>query len=293
MGIDGIGSSVVIALAAVLWFIYLVPTWLKRREYLSTERNAVRLQQTVRIMAESAEVPDVVRVEANARGVAEQRALLNSQARAAAIAASADRAAARAPGSLRAHRLRRARGAASLVLLASLIATGFGVSLLVSTGAWVLVAASATVGVGAFALLGQLAAVGKSQVELTRVQRSAPVAQPLRDHAPVEASQAQAGWTPVPIPKPLYLSHPVPATRLTAAPAVSASDASAGLRAAAAKAERELREAQSSPEVKRISAPPVAPAASTGPSRFATMGIVDSADAQATDLDDILRRRRA
>src|SRR5690606_41774453 len=60
MGIDGIGSSVVIAFAALLWFIYLVPTWLRRREYLSTERNAVRLQQTLRIMAETAQVPDAV-----------------------------------------------------------------------------------------------------------------------------------------------------------------------------------------------------------------------------------------
>src|SRR5690606_25708013 len=45
MGFEGLSSSVVIVLAAVLWLVYLVPTWLRRREYLSTERNAVRLQQ--------------------------------------------------------------------------------------------------------------------------------------------------------------------------------------------------------------------------------------------------------
>lgn len=289
MGIDGIGSSVIIALAAVLWFIYLVPTWLKRREYLSTERNAVRLQQTMRIMAESAELPDVVRVEANARAVAQQRARLAGQVR----AAAAVRQAPQLGGAVRTRRLRRARGGTSLVLLASVIATGFGVSVLVTTGAWVLVAASATVGVGAFALLGQLSAVGRAHSELLRVQHAAPVAEPMQDYAPVERSDRPAGWTPVPVPKPLYLSHPVPATRI--APAVQSEliprrDPAEVLRAAAAEAERALRSAQAEQEVARIRAAPVAPVAA--PSRFASMGFVENADAVSTDLDDILRRRR-
>ncbi len=37
------GGGVVLAIAAALWLLYLVPTWLRRREYLATERNAVRL----------------------------------------------------------------------------------------------------------------------------------------------------------------------------------------------------------------------------------------------------------
>ncbi len=43
-----------LAVATGLWFLYLVPTWLRRREYLSTERTATRLQQTLRVMAETA-----------------------------------------------------------------------------------------------------------------------------------------------------------------------------------------------------------------------------------------------
>ena len=81
MGIDGIGSSIIIALAAVMWFLYLIPTWFKRQEYLATERNAVRLQQTMRILAESAEMPSVVRVEATARTVAAQQRALRMQQR--------------------------------------------------------------------------------------------------------------------------------------------------------------------------------------------------------------------
>src|SRR6188474_857237 len=52
-----VGGGVLLALAAGLWLVYLIPSWLRRREYLATERNAVRLQQTLRVLAETAEVP--------------------------------------------------------------------------------------------------------------------------------------------------------------------------------------------------------------------------------------------
>ncbi|MGN6425280.1 MAG: hypothetical protein ACTHMF_00570 [Leifsonia sp.] len=79
---DVMGGGVVVAIAAALWLAYLIPVWLRRREYLATERNAVRLQQTLRILAETSELPDEVRVEANARTVAEhQRVLRRSEER--------------------------------------------------------------------------------------------------------------------------------------------------------------------------------------------------------------------
>ena len=67
---DVIGGGVLVAAAAALWIAYLLPSWLRRRQYLDTERNAVRLQQTLRILAETAETPEAVRVEATAREVA-------------------------------------------------------------------------------------------------------------------------------------------------------------------------------------------------------------------------------
>ncbi|MGN6762167.1 MAG: hypothetical protein ACTHJI_12680 [Leifsonia sp.] len=73
---DVMGGGVVVAVAAALWLAYLVPVWLRRREYLATERNAVRLQQTLRILAETSELPDEVRMEATARTVAEQQRIL-------------------------------------------------------------------------------------------------------------------------------------------------------------------------------------------------------------------------
>lgn len=70
------GGGVVVAIAAALWLAYLVPVWLRRREYVATERNAVRLQQTLRILAETSELPDEVRMEATAKTVAEQQRIL-------------------------------------------------------------------------------------------------------------------------------------------------------------------------------------------------------------------------
>ncbi|MEY9851374.1 hypothetical protein ABH923_001052 [Leifsonia sp. EB41] len=73
---DVMGGGVVVAIAAALWLAYLVPVWLRRREYMATERNAVRLQQTLRILAETSELPDEVRMEATAKTVAEQQRIL-------------------------------------------------------------------------------------------------------------------------------------------------------------------------------------------------------------------------
>lgn len=86
---DVIGGGVLVAAAAALWIAYLLPTWLRRRQYLATERNAVRLQQTLRILAETAETPEAVRVEATAREVVTQRRILHEHEQAARLAAEA------------------------------------------------------------------------------------------------------------------------------------------------------------------------------------------------------------
>ncbi len=86
---DVIGGGVLVAAAAALWIAYLLPSWLRRKQYLETERNAVRLQQTLRILAETAETPEQVRVEATARAVATQQRILHEQEQAARLAAEA------------------------------------------------------------------------------------------------------------------------------------------------------------------------------------------------------------
>ncbi len=66
------GTAVLLAVAGVLWLVYLVPIWLRRSEYLATERNAARLGQTLRVLAETAEPTEELRTELTAREVAKQ-----------------------------------------------------------------------------------------------------------------------------------------------------------------------------------------------------------------------------
>ena len=301
MGAEGFGSSVIIALAAVLWLAYLVPTWLRRREYLATERNALRLQQTLRIMAETAEVPPQRRVEASARNAVQQERMLKKQQQHTAAIAEAQyvavaRAAARrlaetqpaiaadvATTSSASRRLRRSRATTSVILLGALVASGLGIAEVVTSGAWTLLAGGSAVTLGSIAMLGQMASVGRARAELARSLRSRPaviVTAPRIVVAP--AARVQATWTPVPVPKPLYLSRPVPERSL-----VASLEAAAELRQAAADAERRLREAQDSPEVT-----PIRPVAAA-PSRFARMGFIEQQPETHTDLDAVLRRRRA
>src|SRR5690606_11221576 len=81
MDFTGAGTAIMLALAAVLWFLYLLPSWMRRREFLATERNATRLQRAIRVLAETAEAPAELRVEANAREVARTERLLAQERR--------------------------------------------------------------------------------------------------------------------------------------------------------------------------------------------------------------------
>ena len=206
-----LSGGVVIALAAALWLAYLVPTWLRRRDYLNAERNAVRLQQTLRILAETAEAPEEVRVEATARDVARQQKLLKkvrakadaaarahavSEARAAASRSvavgkptdadgrpgvrkptkAADAARSRAATIAArdrafAHAVRRTRLATSGVVAVALVGIGFGMHSLVVAASWELLAASAALLVCAVAVLRRLG----QQVIAHRVARSGRV----------------------------------------------------------------------------------------------------------------------
>jgi hypothetical protein len=263
MQIEGLGGGVMLLVAAALWFVYLLPTWLRRREYLATERNAVRLQQTIRVMAEAAEVPPAV-----ARERAARERLAEEKARAAAAPAP----------EVRTGNVRGARRTATLVLLASVV-----VALVASaSSAWMLVAGCVGAGATAVMLLGTLATtrqVERVQVEVPVVrERVERTAQSSARRAPTTSARQ---WTPVPVPKPLYIDTPAPQT------VAGSVDHVAAMRRAAAEAELALRDA---PTVVPIEKRPAASA----PSRFASMGRIEAAQTQApTDLDAVLRKRRA
>jgi hypothetical protein len=284
----GAGTAIMLAVAAVLWFLYLVPTWLRRREYLATERTATRLQQTMRVLAETAELPDAVRVAATAREAARQERILRAQQRRADAMAARQVAAVRreTPSSvpppvldhdvLRRRRMRRTRLGASLLMVAATVVA--------LTQVWLIATTGMTPGaVGVLALAGGAVAVAigvQRRLDARAMPRASAVrprtAVQVRDIAP-EARRRP--WTPVEMPRPMYLSRPAP-ERLAPRP-----DLQEALRAAAADAEATLRAAQASPEVVRLRSSP--------PSKYAGMGVIGP-DAVATpDLDEVLRRRRS
>jgi hypothetical protein len=271
MELTGVGGGLMLAIAAALWLVYLVPNWFKRREYLATERNAVRLQQTIRVLAETAEVPAAVRAEAAARQVALQqraefrqgpvsvgRPVQKVQPNAAQVAAAG-------------RRMRRTRAATTFVLVVSAVTA----IVQVVAQSWVMLAISGAAVIGSLALLGRIA-------EVSRARTAPAIARPARRTSlgPAEAKvvQREAEWTPVPVPKPMYLSRSV-------VEAAAVEDPAFELKLAAAAAERALRNAE------KQATPLRAAAASASP--FASMGIVDDNAHGAPDLDAVLARRRA
>ncbi|MFV0374350.1 large exoprotein [Microbacterium sp.] len=231
-----LGGGVIVLVAVLLWLVYLLPSWHGRLQFQAAERNAVRLNQTLRVLAETTEVPDEVRVELNARAVHEQRRVMRrirseqeaaqaqssraavetarAQARADAARAQvefarareqarAEERAARAVPSLRKARVRRcARLVATVLALSGIVLAGSGAVVLAVSGAqallWVGVAVTA-LSAGALVRMGSIswrAEAGTVPV----VERSVPAS--IQD---VDLSDARA-WTPRQLPPPLVSS---------------------------------------------------------------------------------------
>ncbi|WP_022885691.1 hypothetical protein [Glaciibacter superstes] len=315
---EALGGGVMVAVAAALWVVYLIPTWSRRRQYLATERNAVRLQQTMRILAETAEVPQQVRLEANARTVNAQQRLLaqaEDEARVEAEAAEAAALAARRAAAALARasrppvvdspaqllrRLRKLRALSSLVLLAGLVTVVAGAVAALVSGSWLLFGIGAVASVVALGSLSRLARSARSaRVVIAPPVQVAPAAPRFEPVQLEESPMEPPTWTPQPLPKPLHLSR-----GSIAQAAMASVDAAEELRKATAQAEIAARAAQIAPDATPISRPAAARAAaaladvptavpSEAPSRFATMGIVGETKPGMSDLDAVLRRRRA
>jgi hypothetical protein len=286
MSIGSWSGGIVLLVAAVLWLVYLVPSWHARRQYLATERNAIRLQQTLRILAQTAELPEEVRVEMNAKSLAEaQRVAASEEARRRAIVRAHEaarqreitrRLAEQAPEleryssapALTAMRMRRSRfGATCLGFVGLVVAI---VTLVVAPGMWLLALAGVVAVVGSVVVLGQLAAVARARARRTagvpvQVRRaSRPASQRSRPAATPEApsaaeATADRSWTPTELPRPLYATGPDVA-RARAEAERAAAESSAALaarlrqRVAAAAAQGEAEEAAARAEAAAIRA---------------------------------------
>ncbi|PZE69500.1 hypothetical protein [Curtobacterium sp. MCBD17_021] len=283
MGFGTWGGGVVLLVAAVLWVVYLMPAWAARRQYLATERNAIRLQQTLRILAQTAELPDEVRIEMNAKSLAEaQRVARSEEAKRAAIVRAHEaarqreitrRLAAQAPvleqassvPALTAMRMRRSRlGATTLGTLGLVLAV---VVLIVAPGAWLLAVAGFVAAGGSAAVLAQLHQVATARrrraaagaPERARASRPGSTwtdpAPPLPTERP-EPTPADRTWTPGPLPKPLYVQTPAqpdPSPESSAELAARLRERVAQAKAEADAEAAAIRAGESDPSLARVS----------------------------------------
>jgi len=293
-----LGGGVLLAVAAALWLAYLVPNWLRRSEYLATERNAVRLQQTLRVLAETAETPEAVRLE-NAAKARALEAKLRMQQRPVAVGAPPLLEDPTDPKVVAAGRLRRTRivttvviGIAALALLSQLVTALIG-GIGAASGLAVVVSAG-FLGAGLW-LQGRLAraqraarrsaaARGESSfAEVARRPERARVAYP-------EVEVDERAWTPQPLPQPLHQVRREAAIRAALEAERQGAAREAEERRVAAAAARVPARTTPVPErAQRVEGPtPAAP-----PSRFAAMGVLTDLDTALPDIDGALARRRA
>ena len=63
----GIGPTLTLVLAGVLWLVYLAPSMRRKREFESTEKNTIRIQQALRAAAQTTNTPDEIVTEISNR----------------------------------------------------------------------------------------------------------------------------------------------------------------------------------------------------------------------------------
>ncbi len=159
-----LSGGVIVLVAVLLWLLYLLPSWRGRFQYDAAERNAVRLNQALRILAETSETPSEVHLELNARTALAQQKLakrLQSEKEAAELTLlRQELAATRADPVVRQARARRrVRVTATVTLLAGLAVAGVGVWQLLAVQSQILIWVGSAMVVLAGIVLQRTAAV--------------------------------------------------------------------------------------------------------------------------------------
>ena len=250
-------TALLVAIAAVLWIVYLVPVWVKRSEYLATERNATRLGQTLRVLAETAETSQELRAELTAREVWQksrqaERSLsevgLNEQQK-------------------KAKRRRQARVVITIL-------TGISLAALVGAWAagsagWVIGATAGKVATGLLALV-VIAQRAKSHDGLANTAQTTT-------QRPKQTQVSPRAWTPPHIPEPLSARQTIPNSSDTLPTREE-------LLRQARQAAAQVRPEEVAAEQEQLA--PV--------SQFDQMGVLGETQLTARpNLDEVLQRRRA
>lgn len=315
------GGGVIFVVAALLWAAVLVPSWVRRREFKAAERNAARLQRTLRVLAETAEVPTEVRVEATAREALAHEKLLRTaqrqqeaerqaklaEARAAQVRAQmkAQQMKRKQAALVRAARLRRPfvrrmRALAALITVLALAGVLIGVGFIITGAGYAVLAIS---GAAFIAALGGLVLMAPGRVKLIEIPEEQIVEPEVSSTPPVAAVEAEA------------VVEDRSAAVHAAAQAAAAARIDRARKMARARAERKNVSAQ--PRVATVSdaaganaksansapaeAMPATPAGAkpvrgheqvASSERLRQMGVIENPSDGMLDLDAVLRQRR-
>ncbi|MDT0158573.1 hypothetical protein Q9R19_13160 [Microbacterium sp. ARD32] len=288
-----LSGGVIVLVAVLLWALYFLPTWRGRHQYYAAERNAVRLNQALRVLAETSETPDEVRLELTARTALQQQRLAKRvQAQKESVELERLRqelaATRRDPLVRQARARRRVRASAGVVLAVGAALLGVGIWDLVAGGSWMLAVAGLAVAVLSTSVLVRMARVARHAerrtVDAPVVRTTERVSPPLHDQGP-------ASWTPRPLPQPM-----VEVSGSRAQQARAQHDAQEERRRAERRAELRRRAEELAPPAPTPLAP-VARAermeqADAAESPYARMGVVDDAEIEA-HVRELLARRAA
>ncbi|WP_194411030.1 large exoprotein [Microbacterium cremeum] len=321
MGEQVLGGGVIVLVAVLLWLVYLLPSWHSRRQFDAAERNAVRLNQALRVLAETSETPEEVRLELNARTAAAQQRLARralaereqaalENARADAERARTERMTAEASARADLERARAERAAAAAAARAELAAARrspamrqaaarrrvrFTATLAAIVGIGLLawgVYETLTTGVQVRMWIGA-PLVAASVLVLHRMARVASraatratdaVPRRVADVQDVELEREEREWAPRELPRPLTAS-----AGSRAAAVLDAAAARAALRQAAL--DEAMRERAATTRPPSIDTVRTARAAAPE-SEFSRMGYVDDAEIEA-HVRGLLERRAA
>lgn len=282
-----LSGGVIVVVAVLLWALYFLPSWRGRHQYYSAERNAVRLNQALRVLAETSETPEEVRLELTARhALAQQRLAKRMQAEKENVELEQLRqelAATRLDPVVRQARARRrVRFTASSALTLAIGMLGLGTWQLIAVGGWMLIAAGALLAIAGITVLTRMAHVAQHSVRRAARKVATPttarVSPPLHD-------QGRAPWTPRSLPQPMVT---VSGSRAQAAQAEI--DAQGERRRAAQLAELRRRAEELAPPAPTVLPARPAAAASEAESPYARMGIVDDAEIES-HVRELLARR--
>jgi len=252
----GIGPTLTLVLAGVLWLLYLAPSMRRQREFESTEKNTIRIQQALRAAAQTTNTPDEIVTE-----ISNREAMIRQRER--------ERLARRREAELK-QSVRSESGASAAPSLRS-------VKLVVSLVALIAMGVAIASGIAAMwagTVVG-LVVTGFALVTLVLVNGSARTESAGVERRRSNVQDADTSWTPVRAPR-------VRAAAVPDGAGLIVSDAT----------EREIASRERAARIREQAAAAVVSPEAAPDSRFTELGY-DTGSTAPIDINAALRARRA